>query len=491
MGSMRFRVSPPERITEHMVQQAYLSGVDRVSWPVRASVEGDELLLQRSVSDSGNLHVSWPVEGYGQLTLSSASLIEREEPYLLPLELARGLIVQVRNQLSEWQAIGLTVPPAVETNVAEAIEYFSWAAVTQDGPATCAKHAEAALRAALTASEMLVAAYSEQAINVRRRNGGKLASLLIGDLGNNLLDDYTARQFLLTFNAAEVPIRWRTLEMTEGRYSWTNTDKQIEWCRTHGLKVFAGPLLMLDPLALPDWLYLFEDDFESVLDFVTAFVRKAVERYRGKVDYWICAGRVNATEVLTLSEQARLRLVARTIELVRSLDPNTPVLVSFDQPWAEYMRQRESDFPPLHFADALIRADLGLAGLMMEVNVGQSPGGSLLRHPLEFNRLIDSWSLLGLPLWLSLSAPSAHHEDPLAQQKTTPPPGTWTTVTQQAWAARFVPLSLAKPMVQGVVWNQLCDSEPHDFPHAGLFDDRRQAKLSLRTLAAIRQTYLK
>jgi hypothetical protein len=491
MGSMRFRVSPPERITEHMVQQAYLSGFDRVSWPVQTTVEGDELILQRSVSDSGNLHVAWPVEGYGQLTLTSGSLIERDEPYLLPLELARGLLVEVRNQLAEWQAIGLTAPPAVQTNLAAAVEHFSWAAVTQDGPSTCAKHAEAALRAALAAGEMLVAAYSEQAISVRRRNDGKLSSFLAADLGDNLLDNYTARQFLLTFNAAELPIRWRSLETTEGHFSWSNTDKQIEWCRTHGLKVLAGPLLLLDPLALPDWLYLYEDDFESVLDFVTSFVRKAVERYRGKVDYWICAGRVNSSEVLALSEQARLRLVARTVELVCSLDPATPVLVSFDQPWAEYMRQRESDFPPLHFADALIRADLGLTGLMMEINVGQSPGGSLLRHPLEFNRLLDAWSLLGLPLWLSLSAPGAHHEDPLAQRTTTPPPGIWTTVTQQAWATRLIPLSLAKPMVQGVVWNQLRDSEPHDFPHAGLFDDRRHAKLLLRTLAAIRQTYLK
>ena len=110
MGLMRFRVFPTERITEEMVQQAYLSGIDRVSWPVRTSVEGGELVLQRSVSDSANLQVPWPVEGYGRLTLASGSLMERPEPYLLPLEIARGMIVQVRNQLSEWQVIGLTVP---------------------------------------------------------------------------------------------------------------------------------------------------------------------------------------------------------------------------------------------------------------------------------------------------------------------------------------------------------------------------------------------
>ena len=43
---------------------------------------GGELILQRSVSDSANLHVPWPVEGYGPLTLASGTLMERPEPYL-------------------------------------------------------------------------------------------------------------------------------------------------------------------------------------------------------------------------------------------------------------------------------------------------------------------------------------------------------------------------------------------------------------------------
>jgi hypothetical protein len=491
MGLMRFRVVPTQRITEEMVQQAYLSGSDRVSWPVRTSVAGGELILQRSVSDSAALHVPWPIEDYGPVTLATASLMERPEPYLLPLELARGTIVQVRNQLSEWQVIGLSVPAAVFAKLAEAMARFSWAVVEQENPTTAAEHAEAAIRAALSAGDMLTAAYVEQALAARRRNGGKLASLIGANLGAKLLDDYSARQFLLSFNTAEVPISWRDAETTEGNYSWTVSDAQIEWCRNHGLKVIAGPLLLLDPHALPDWFYLFEDDFESVLDFTKGFVRAAVERYRGQVDYWVCAGRVNTSDVLSLSEAERLQLVARTIELVRSLDPDTPVLVSFDQPWAEYMRQRESDFPPLHFADALNRAGLGLSGLMLEINVGYSPDGTLPRHALEFNRLLDTWSLLGMPLWLSVCAPSGYHEDPLALHKSALSPGSWSPTAQQAWAARFVPLALAKPMVQGIVWNQLLDGQPHDFPHGGLFDDRVQAKPALRTLAAIRQACLK
>jgi len=151
---MRFRVFPAERITEELVGQAYLSGIDRTSWPVRCSIEGGELILQRSVTDSGNLHALWPVEGHGQLTLTSGSLIERPEPYLLPLELARGTIAQVRNQFSEWQVIGLEAPETVETKMAEAIERFSRAAVEQDDEAASAGYAEQSLRASNASAAM-------------------------------------------------------------------------------------------------------------------------------------------------------------------------------------------------------------------------------------------------------------------------------------------------------------------------------------------------
>ena len=242
MGTMRFRVFPTERITAEMIQQAYLSGIDRVSWPARASVEGGELILQRSVSDSANLHVPWRVEGHGLLTLTSASLIERAEPYLLPLELARGTVVQVRNQLSEWQMIGLAVPEAVHARLATAVKRLSWASVEQGDAAVSAGHAEEALRAALDAANLLAAAYAEQAIVVRRRNEGTHFGLLAGDLGTTLLDDYTSRQFLRSFNAAELPICWRDTETTEGHMTWVVNDKQVEWCRKHGLKILAGPL---------------------------------------------------------------------------------------------------------------------------------------------------------------------------------------------------------------------------------------------------------
>ena len=155
------------------------------------------------------------------------------------------------------------------------------------------------------------------------------------------------------------------------------------------------------------------------------------------------------------------------------------------------MGRQGNDFPPLHFADALIRADLGLTALGLEINLGFSPGGTLPRDPLEFNRQIDFWSLLGVPLYLMIAVPSDSAGDPMAQRRTTTLAETWTPASQQAWVSRYVPLLLAKPNVQGVLWSQLRDSQPHSFPHAGLFDLRRHPKPALRQLASLRQAHLK
>jgi hypothetical protein len=128
---------------------------------------------------------------------------------------------------------------------------------------------------------------------------------------------------------------------------------------------------------------------------------------------------------------------------------------------------------------------------MLELNVGFHPGGTLPRDPVDISRQLDYWSLLGLPLHVSLCVPSSPHDDPLARRRVRLAPESWSLKAQQSWVAQVVPLLLAKPYVQGVIWNQLRDCEPHEFPHGGLFDLRRQPKPALRTLTSIRQAHLK
>jgi hypothetical protein len=239
---------------------------------------------------------------------------------------------------------------------------------------------------------------------------------------------------------------------------------------------------------------LWEGDFNSILSFVTEFVDKVVKRYRGQVDLWQCAARVNVSEGLSLTEEQRLRLTARAIEVTHELDPDTPMVVRFDQPWAEYMGRTAPDFSPLHFADALVRSGLKLAAVGIEINMGYQPSGSYPRDRLEFSRLLDLWSYLGLPLHVTLAVPGGESNEPAARGRLAPMaqamPGGWSPENQAAWIKHYVPLLISKPAVHGVFWNQLSDGDNEELSFGGLFDASGNPKPGLNALVALRRKHL-
>jgi hypothetical protein len=181
--------------------------------------------------------------------------------------------------------------------------------------------------------------------------------------------------------------------------------------------------------------------------------------------------------------------------MARSLDPRTPVFVSFDQPWGEYLTGGKSGLSPLHFAEMLIRTDLGLAGIGLEMNMGYRADGIYARDVLEINELLDVWSLLGLPLIVMLAIPSSSSVDPRAiSAPAKPMPGfiedPEMPESQKAFADRLIPLLLAKQSVYGVAWNQVFDSLPHHFANAGLFTADDAPKPALGSLLALRRAHL-
>ena len=251
-----------------------------------------------------------------------------------------------------------------------------------DGP-TAADWAERSLATTADAMDRLATEYAEQALEVRRGQPRPHHALVRRALG---------RQASRTRHRPAVvrrPSTWfpfpspgGRFEAVEGRRDWEAADAQIQWAQQAGLRVCAGPLLELDDRGVPDWTYLWEGDLNSLLSFMLDHVRTVVERYRGRVHLWQVAARMTHGHALGSNEEARLQVAAKAINTVRQLDPTTPVVITFDQPWAEFLATEQLDLAPLHFADALARADLGLSGVGLEINVGYHPGGSIHRGPL-------------------------------------------------------------------------------------------------------------
>lgn len=476
MGLMRFLVPRQEQLLPSAVEQAYMAGRDDVPWRTQIIPSRDGLVAERSENDSGLFYIPWLVEGHGELMLCTATLMERGEPYLLPLELARGTLNRLRTYMSVWEGIGLEVPPELQASVAQAVELFARAATSQYDPFLASDRAHQTIRVSLDAVQSLGMAYAEQAGAVRRLQPHRPQPLLGVNLGRWRPHDPSAAKVTDTFNSVGVTPSWRSVETTEGKQRWTRYDAQVQWCQGRGLRLAVGPLVQLNQHFLPDWLYLWESDFENLLELLGQHIQSVVIRYRGRTNLWHCAAGLNTDEALPLSDEQRLRLAVRALEVTRKHDPRTPMVISFGQPWGEYLSDRDTDLSPLVFADTLARAELGVSAFGLEINVGE-PGAPAVRDELELSRLIDRWSVLGIPLLIYLAIPAD------GQSESQPD-------LQHIWLQRYVPLLLARPSVQGVFWNQLQDTSKSSIPSAGLFTRDGAPKPVVRLLHDIRKRYL-
>src|SRR5205807_6233075 len=126
----------------------------------------------------------------------------------------------------------------------------------------------------------------------------------------------------------------------------------------------------------PAWLTLWQQDVSGILAFTAEYVAKVVQKFKGRVSFWHAASFTHRPDALGLRDEEKLRVVVRAVETIRRHDPDTPLIVSFDQPWGEFLRRVPVGYAPMHIADHLVRSGLPLAAIGLEIEVGYWPEGS-------------------------------------------------------------------------------------------------------------------
>lgn len=456
MGFTLFHVPQPDRLTASAIRQCYMQGIDAIPWQSKNTFEGEQLTIQRASSESGSLYIPWPVAGRGCTTLSTTCLRESETPYNLPVELARGTVGRLRNQIATWKHMGIRIPDDVESRAALATTALSRAATSQQRVQVASQAAEEAIVESMDTIDLLMHSFSEYAL----QKAGKRNVFLAANLGPRSGNAFP-QELLGTINTSAVPFSWRDVEGGGEEDSLEFFTEQVSWSRRLGLRICGGPLLNLDRNGFPDWLYLWEEDAESLQSYMLRYVESIVKKFAGRVNLWHAWAGLNSGTAMNLSEEFRLRLGVAALEALRQIDPNTPAFVSFSQPFGEYMSRQALDLAPIHYADTLVRSDLGLSGLGLEINLGYWPLGTLPRDVLEISRLIDRWSSLGLPLVMILTLPSQADEPGSESDVSIYPTGTEeiNEAAQARVAGELIRACLAKPAVQGVIWNQLADGD--------------------------------
>jgi hypothetical protein len=496
MGTIYFRL-PGElkaQAARQLERACVAGGPDNMPWPTEVRIEGGQLLVRRSVDESGYLLVPWEVAGAGRFMGGTATLMERPQPYSLSVELARGKVNHLRCQAADWHAGGLQIPEALDHRIQEVGLAFGRAAI-QTPIEQAALKAQDVLVQSYRISEDLVRLYREQVFQIRHGRQAKLDTGLGCRLGVTVPSGKQADDFTQAFNSAGLSFSWSDIEPETSSYRWQPQDDLVDWATERELAVTAGPLVDFASMKMPAWLWLYERDLQSLAGFMCAFVETTVRRYKNRIRRWQLTSASNSASILSLGEDELLWLTVRLAEAARQVDPGLELIVGVAQPWGEYMAQEDRTHSPFIFADTLIRSGLNLLAVDLEIIMGPSPRGSYCRDLLEFSRLLDLYALLGVPLRVTMGYPSSNARDDRADPELSLQGGYWrdgfTPETQAHWAEAFVGLALCKPFVQAVQWVDYSDAELHLFPNCGLVDPAGIAKPVLQQLRALRAAHLR
>ncbi len=480
--------------------------------------------------------------GQSLLTLRTCLLPQRTQPYLLSLELARHRLMLMLNKLEEWAFFDLAADDPMMVKVEETRLAFTAALLLHrtlqpsasgakggadgrgagGGGAWFSREADRAARRALDlavdASEDL--ARKQAHLQHARRLSGEMARAAAMTPPPNAITDHEARAsraaalgtpgVLLpemprlgiavspgactpelqtvvqgSCDFLQMPMRWVDMEPTEGKYAFAKTDKWLEWAVTKAkLPVVAGPIVELRPGVIPDFLYIWEHDYETLKEVVFEHCKTLVTRYRKTVGTWIVASGLPCGGAFKLTYEQVIDLTRTCVLLVRKLQPSAKVVVEIAQPWGEYNAgpaqgsgQGWKAIPPTLYAELLNQLGLNIDALGLRLQMGQNFAGRSTRDPMSVSALLDRYANLDRPVMVSaLGAPS--QPPPPASAKgdaTTPPPdpgcwrGTWSPEHQARWLSDVATIAAGKPFVQSICWQELCDLDPGgEMPGGGL-----------------------
>lgn len=482
------------------LRNAYLIGADGSAMRGDVRFESASVICEKREAGSCALALQYPVQGLGEMTIQTCLLPERDEPYLLTLELARHRLMTLYTKLEDWGMFDLDAEHVVTKRTEKSRQLFVEALSQQgDNPAEADRLAHECLAAALDGSEELALAHAELLLNRRKGSTAANARCPLGcgvDLQQR--QDLLRAGLLANFDFVQLPTPWRGLAPEEDNYRWQVMDNWMQWASRSRLPVIAGPLISFDPANLPDWLYIWEHDYDTVRDLVYEHVERVVKRYKDHVKAWIVVSGLHVNKHMSFNFDQLMDLTRMTTLQVKKLAPQSKCLVEIRQPFGEYYGANPRSIPPQMYADLLVQSGIQFDGLGVRLPMGQACGGQYTRDLMQVSDLFDQYSGYGKPVHLTLAAPSEPVTSMMIAQPDSNEPADdnagywrrpWSSVVQSHWLEAVLQIAVSKPFVEAVAWQDLIDHPHIDLPLSGLVSESLQPKGSFKRLVAFRQNF--
>jgi hypothetical protein len=449
----------------------HLFGPDDI--PVRAEMEFNdgEIFSDRRNDNAVGLSTLWEVEGFGKLTLQTTRLPVREKFYNLNVEIARSRLLRISQKREEWGLTDLTLTENQHEIIDQAMELFIQALCHLDEPEKASQFADQSLVLSMKAGESLAMAHAKLFLDRRIETGGiKRHSFGCTIDPDRMNDQDYLHQIKANFHFVTVPVSWKSIEPKEQERQFEKLDACVNWLAKNRIAVRMGPLLSFIPKNVPDWIFIWENDFEQVREMAYEYITSVVERYNGKVQAWDVVSGLNANNCFNFTFEQIIEITRSATLAAKRASSRSLVLIELTEIWGEYYSRNQRTIPPMIYADAIYQSGIHFDGYSVEMGFGFCDSGMRTRDLLEMSILLDRFASFGKAVHLSqVQVPSQPQPKP-KKKKTGNGNGfidtgfwhePWSESIQAQWLEQFYQMALSKPFVETITWADLADQKSH------------------------------
>jgi hypothetical protein len=497
---LRFRVfkdgvAPPELD----LSTAYLVGSDSV--PIRGefSYSNGEIVCRKRAAGPAALTLMWESRNFGQVMLETTRLPERDEPYILNLELARGRVMRLMQKREEWGIFDVPEAAAVNDKALEARDLLLEAITSQQDPARASEFADRCLQLVLPVSEQAALAHADLLLQ-RRISTRNFPRGAFGARVEHTINSEAYRRMLIpNADFVRMPMWWKTIEPQEREFNWAQIDEWMEFLRRARLPVVAGPLVHFTEVAIPEWLYIWEHDYETVRDLLYEHIERVVARYGPQVALWNVLSGLHVNAQFSFTFDQLMDLTRMAVGLVKKVHAAGRTMIELTQPWGEYYAANQRSIPPMLYAEMIVQSGIQFDVFGVQLKFGLARDGCWQRDLFQVSSLLDRFAPFGKPVMISaLQVPSVAPDASIPNSIGIP--GVWrrpwSEALQAKWLEAVTDVALSKPFVEAICWQDLVDLPPkiiavgQSVPHGGMANMDATPKQSMKTWASLRRAVM-
>ncbi len=482
---LSFKTGQPDKKIDETVQaSAYLFGGDGV--PIRADFrwDNDLLICDKRVAGPAGLAILWNVPGAGKFLLETTRLLERNAPYILPVELARGHLMRVQHKREEWGLFDIDGIDHLNNDIRTAVGTLV-RAMQANSPGDAAKIGTEALAQGVRVGENFAKFHADVLLDRRKQTAG-FSPHIVGCQINLKSNPQTCGPLVAdAFDYASIPMNWKDIEPTEGKFNWKPIDAWIEWLSKKQVPLKGSQVLCFQQDCFPDWLKIWEHDFETVRTLAADHVRRVVKRYAKIINVWDVTGGLHAPVDFGFSFEQLMELTRIATNITRQVVSRCVVTIEIITPWGEYYARNQRSIPPMLYADMAIQSGINVDGVGLQIRFGPDVEGLFVRDLFQISAMIERFGNLGKPLHITaVQVPSASDNGSATGGQWH---DAWSESCQSEWVDRFYRLALSKPFVETVTWQDLTDATATTVPHGGLLKTDLTPKPAYQKIIDLRQ----